>query len=522
MKMNHVMTAIAAALTMVFVMASNAAAQVRTKRPDRGVYQPEPTVFKLQPVNVVDLKTIAAKSSRPIANQAKKTNRDQPIRRVSHQATVLHQAAGLSEPVFDQSIALDPPVTSGVVVNAEPQIIENSIIHDQPIEMSDVSSCDDCGGCDLCGPAACDGIGCDSMGGLWGSKPDVGLCFAPDQWFGSMEVLLMVRSGDFFPVLATTGADANNADDTVLFGNETMFDDGTAGGRLTLGTWLDASQCRSMVLRLWSATEDDFSFDVDDNSVAVLGRPFFDVSDGITPTDEVNIVAAPGQSNGAISIQGTSDVYGGDFSLRQFWYGRYGGTVDFIYGYQYMRLDESLNISTRSQSLDAAIAPLGSVIAIEDDFDVENSFHGGQFGIASHYQEGCWSFDMLAKFGFGSLRRQVERTGVTTTSIGVATAVDPNGLLVRSTNAGKTTDHTFGWVPELDLTLGYRRFPAYDITVGYHIIAMTDALQVSGTIDPDLASNLSDPPTGTQAPSPALRFDTFYVHGVHFGLRYSY
>ena len=160
------------------------------------------------------------------------------------------------------------------------------------------------------------------------------------------------------------------------------------------------------------------------------------------------------------------------------------------------------------------------MISVEDNFDAENDFHGGQFGFAGSYREGCWSFNSLIKVGFGSLRRRANLSGSTTTTIDAATAVDPNGLLVRSTNAGQATDHTFGWVPELDFSLGWHRYRNFDITVGYHVIAVTDAIQVSNTIDPALRVNLSDPPIGEQRPFIGLSFDTYYVQGIHFGLQY--
>ena len=178
--------------------------------------------------------------------------------------------------------------------------------------------------------------------------------------------------------------------------------------------------------------------------------------------------------------------------------------MDVLYGYQFMRMNEDLNISSTSTSLDGDFAPIGSVISVADSFDIANEFHGGQLGIASRYRERCWSFNGLAKVGFGSLRRRAKLAGSTFTSIDGADAVDPNGLLVRSTNSGTITDHTFGWVPELDLSLGWHRYPRFDLTVGYHIIAMTDALQVCDAIDPNLAVNLSEPPTGQQRPAVLL------------------
>jgi hypothetical protein len=314
----------------------------------------------------------------------------------------------------------------------------------------------------------------------------------------------------------------------------------TAGGRFTLGTWLDCQQCRSLVMRGWFAGEERYRFFADQGQFPVLARPFLNVSDGQDPEQDTLLIAfpqvtvddpdnpggtitIPAPLDGSVSVVGDSNVFGGDLSVRQFLYGKCGGTIDMLYGYQYMRLNESLGIASTSISLvDSPSRPLGSVLSVADSFKTRNEFHGGQIGMASRYREKCWSFNALFKLGFGSLRRRAKFAGSTLTSIDGANAITPNGLLVRSTNSGATTDHTFAWVPELDLTVGWQQYPNFDVTFGYHIIAMTDALQVSGAIDPDLAVNLSEPPMGQQRPAAILRYNTFYVQGIHFGLQYVY
>ncbi len=358
----------------------------------------------------------------------------------------------------------------------------------------------------------------------------------PDCWFGGVELMLMFRKGDRLPPLVTTStnADPNDPDAAdvagelgqpstqIVVGNDTFFKDMTAGGRFTLGTWLDNRQCRSLVLRGWFAGEETYGFQANQDSLPVIARPFFNVSDGQPPAQDALLIAFPERASGAINVAASSDVYGADLQVRQFWYCKYGATVDLLYGYQYMRMSEDLSIASTSTSLDDDFAPLGSVISVSDAFDVDNTFHGGQIGLATRYREGCWSFDAALKTGFGNLQRRARRNGSTLTSVDGVNAVDPDGLLVRSTNSGTVTDNTFGWVPELDLSLGWQQYPNFDITFGYHIIAMTEALQLSGAIDPNLAVNLSDRPTGQQRPSADLRYSTYYVQGIHFGLQYVY
>lgn len=376
------------------------------------------------------------------------------------------------------------------------------------------------GGCDAaacCDSPFCDGSGCDSIGcsGLGRFAP------ASDQWFGSIELLLMFRKGDSIPALASDGP----LDDTttqVFAGGETIYQDMTAGGRLSIGAWLDNCKDRHLVARGWFAGEQTFDFNANQNTHPTLVRPFFNVTDGTTPTDDVRIIATPGEASGSLSIHGDSNTFGADVSIRQLWYKRYGGTVDLLYGYQYMGLNESLRIADSATSLVDGVRPIGSILATADSFDVENDFHGGQIGVATHYREGCWSFSSLAKIGFGSIRRRAVLSGSTFTSIDGNNATNPNGLLVRSTNAGTHSDDTFGWAPELDFTLGWQQYPCFDVTFGYHLMAMTDALRVGDVIDPTLSSNLVDDPVGAQRPTAVFRDGTFYVQGIHFGLSYIY
>ncbi len=512
----------------VLVNQSPAQAQVRGKLPDRGVYESP----RLQSVAVEDLRSEDLNLDRVNAND-----------RSIDDLESAHDS-GLLRPVSHNDVILTDPQSH--VARSERFVNEPSVIYeDNYNDMNSYGvdefvpgdsihaggSCDGCGTCDGecdggCGLGGCDSGGCDRCCGQWSNGK---LSFCRDQWFGGVDLMLMFRDGDHLPPLVTTGPSTSaatagrlgQAGTRILAGGDTEYKDPSAGFRLTLGTWLDESQCRSLVFRGWVVTEESFSFNSNQDRNAVLARPFFDVSQ--TPNAQSTVlIAFPNAASGSIDVRGTSNVFGGDISVRQLLYGRFGGSVDVLYGYQYMRLDEDLSVSSTSLSLDGSLGPAGSVISIADSIDTENEFHGGQLGIASRYREGCWSFRSLAKIGLGSLRRTAKRSGSTVTENGTDTFTDPNGLLVRSTNDGNETDYTLGWVPELDLSLGWHRFPHFDVTLGYQIVAMTDALEVSGAIDRNLASNLSTPLTGAARPSSSLRYDTFYVQGIHLGLQYAY
>lgn len=536
--------------------------KIRHRAPDRGTYQPPVLESRtLQPVNVVDVQQSDAgekTTSGGLVNaplvplSPAKSVRQQPgsersaARQVvlpdpvvlADSGSVVRQASH-EQPVVQQAV-VHPNAPSQTMPLSDPVTFATPVRHSHTGGSIETCSCESCAAGAVTSPvpaigetyyetgygdASCDGFGCDSLGcdsiGC-GNTGRFGL--TRDQWFGSIELLLMFRSGDRLPALVTSGPDTDSdtagelgqADTVVLFGQENVFQDMTAGGRFTLGSWLDCYKDRSIVARGWFAGEESVGFSANQNTLPVITRPFLNVTGGGSEQD-TQVIAFPDRATGDISVQADSNVFGADISMRQLWYKRFGGTIDLLYGYQYMGMDQSLSIASTSTSINDDFAPVGAVISVADQFDIENDFHGGQIGIASHYREGCWSFSTLAKLGFGSVRRRATLNGLTQTSIDGNNAIDPNGLLVRASNAGTRDDNTFGWVPELDFTLGWQKFPSFDITFGYHIIAMTDALEISGAVDPNLAVSFDD-----GAVNPAIQFSegTFYVQGLHFGLTY--
>lgn len=471
---------------------SEFAGLIRGKSPDRGVYQP-PTLPQIATDRAVT-------ESFP---ESDLSNREAAISRV-----------GYEEAAPDQSILLNPS-ESAVRGNTGPDLMPRP----WQSTWSDSGPHDEHGdACDAFPHNQCDRACCtasDTWHGFQG-------CTDPERWFGSIELLLMFRSGDTLPILATTSAGGQGqgilpvgppGDTRILFGNERVLDDMTAGGRLTLGTWLDPQRCHSLVVRGWGAGDESFRFARESNGSTVIARPFLNTDPFSPGADSLPIAGViGGQTNipGRLSIEGANEVYGADIALRRQWLAGLGGVIEVLYGYQHVRMQDHLAISSVS-------LPVPNVVSVRDQFDADNIFHGGQFGLASRYREGCWSFDGLIKVAAGSIRREAYRSGVADVGNGPAAP----GLLVGLSNSTPISDSTFGWVPELSASLGYRYTENLDFTVGYHVIALSDALQASGMIDPDLAVNRNTT-AGPDDPSPALRFDTYYVHGIQFGLQYVY
>ena len=483
---------------------------VDTQLDDQTVSSGIPPLSKLQPLPLADLE-----SALPIAGQSQ------------HRSAI--QQVGNTE------IKLIPPKpvqinstdsSAGEFDLSEPIVMESlSALHDATCD-----GCDGCGNNDLwsCDSMCCDGIDCRCGGTLHSLVTNH---FRSDRWFATAELMLMWRKGDRLPPLVTTGptndiATAGALDDPdteILFGEQRTLNDLRAGGRFMIGAWLDDRQCQALVGRYWSAGRESTHFATNQDETPVITRPFLNVTPPSSFEDTL-VIAFPGATeNGRISVNGSSDVMGADLSIHQFLYGKFGGTIDLVYGYQFMQLDEDLSISSTSVNLQTGPTPVGTIIDLNDSFEAINEFHGAQVGFASRYREGCWSFNSLIKFGFGSLNRTAKRNGTTKVTVGSDTTTTNEGLLVNSNNSGRYSDRTFGWVPELDVSLGYRITSNLDATFGYNLIAMTDAVRVSGTIDPELAVNASlASPNDPARPSPDMRYGTFYLQGIHFGLQYGF
>lgn len=343
-----------------------------------------------------------------------------------------------------------------------------------------------------------------------------------DLWFASAELLLMFRSGDKVPILATTSTDATGQGllpigppgaTRKLFGNERVLDEMTPGGRVTLGVWLDKNHCHSVVFRGWVSGDETFSFGDRSTGAKVIARPFLNTDPSSLGQDSLvvsGVVFGQSGTSGNIAINGRNQVFGGDLGFRHQLLSGLGGVVEFVYGYQQISMHDELSISSES-------FPTPSAVRVVDRFEADNRFHGAQFGLATRYLEGCWSFNGLLSLAGGSISRDALRTGLTDLGGGP----QPFGLLVGESNSGHTKDNAFGWVPEVNASVGYQLTRNVDLSIGYHLIAMTDSLQASGMIDRDLAVN-QNPSSGPKDPSPQIDYDTFHVHGLQFGINFMY
>ncbi len=252
-----------AVMASLLVAPMTATAQVRVKKPDRGIYQSP----RLTPVTVESLPStksqlpqpqqsthgiaelvrdhetsvsptgkrrkklveveldVYGEPDRPSNDEASEANGSKldagiepNLYRVNHEDVVL--VAPQHQPIIHEGTWIDGPVIDGHVLDAPVIWNEGDVIHDET-----------CDGCPTC-VAGCDSIGCDSMGSCsapwYHSWANSSLSCDSNRWFGGVELLLMWRSREHLPPLVTTSVDPNPDPDTA-------GEIGQAGTRVLVG-----------------------------------------------------------------------------------------------------------------------------------------------------------------------------------------------------------------------------------------------------------------------------------------------
>ena len=342
------------------------------------------------------------------------------------------------------------------------------------------------------------------------------------QWWARTEYLVAWRRGQAVPALATSstaGTALANAgvlglgSTQLLVGNQTLADDSTPGGRVEVGFWMP-SHNRAIVARFTALGTANTLFELPASSNTILARPFFNTAVGAQQSLPINF---PGSESGSMSILTASDVLALDVFVRRPWRRSGRATVDFLWGYQMSRIDESLTISHSSTNADGRNGiPIGTQLDVTDHFETRNQFHGGMLGILAEIDGGCWTMSMLGKLGLGNMDQTVIIAGESViTDPGGGVNTQP-GLLAGSSNSGVFKNDQFAAVPEFELRYNRQLSEAVTFSVGYSCIFWTRAVQPGNQID----LNVDD--AGGTAPVLSIDSDKYWLQALSMGVSWRF
>jgi len=332
------------------------------------------------------------------------------------------------------------------------------------------------------------------------------------------DYLLGWRKGQRVPELVTTSIAGTPdpqagilglASTSIVLGNEDLVDGARPGGRIDFGRWL-ANGETAVGGRFYAMSDSGTSHLFDGSTHDILARPYFDINLGSETASLVNY-ASGGLATGSIEVTSDASLLGSDFYLQQSWCQIGRACVDLVTGYQFTRIDESLNIHSNSTHVTQAGT---ATIELTDQFATRNTFHGGLIGIRSQAEGACWSFNLLAKVGLGNTHQVVNVRGNRVITVpGGPSSTEARGLLAQDSNSGIHENNQFTVVPELNLRYTQHLSECVDLSFGYTYIYWSRVAQPGDQV----SLIIDDNPGGTQ-PLVNMVNDDYWMQSLDFGI----
>lgn len=356
-------------------------------------------------------------------------------------------------------------------------------------------------------------------------------------WFRG-EYLMWWGQGADVPPLVTTSPDGTIReeagvlgleDTTILFGDETYGSDTRSGGRFTLGYWLQPCQFGLQASYLFLGEHSE-RYDASSEGDPILARPFFNIQDGQQDSKPIAFDGVDGQEtafvvDGSIHVDLTTSFEEAEVLFRRVLYQRPAGRLDFLLGYQFVRLEDGLRIDESTTSRNQQGVVPGTTIELFDQFDTGNEFNGGELGLVFEERLCRWSLEMLLKLGIGSTHSQVAIHGRTVTTVPDFDPVTTQGgLLALPSNIGDYERDQFTVIPELGVTLGYDLTCNLRATFGYTFIYWSKVARPGDQIDLDVNQSQFSGGTLVGEARPAFSWVTtdYWVQGLNFGFDYRF
>ena len=331
-----------------------------------------------------------------------------------------------------------------------------------------------------------------------------------------VEAATFWQTNQNIPAMVRTGA-IGTAGSRDLFGGTNNMDETVQGWRGEIGWTFGQNDCNMLQLRFFDPSSQSLVFDSNKSNATSIVRPYLDPTNN---TQQSISVLEPGISTGSSLSQASSSVYGGDLLLKRIVRRNLAGHTELLAGYQTAKLADDILVDTRTASI-----PSLNILQLRDQFSTTNRFNGATLGISRTTYGQSWSLSGMFKLGLGDLDRTVTISGfqsITVPSNPPTTNTSTNGLLARSTNNGVYNSNTFVVSSEVNVTFGYRLTKNLDATFGYSYLGLPKVLRAADQIDPQMASNLSDPLTGPARPAFTQKEDNFSLNTISYGLQYRY
>lgn len=365
-------------------------------------------------------------------------------------------------------------------------------------------------------------------------------------WISNEYLLWWVKNGPLPVPLITASSAADvgtlGAPTTqVLFGGKSIDYGAFSGYRLAFGSWLNwdrtlGIESRWLFLEHKAVNAYARSDQAGNPTVAV---PIFDPrpSGSLLFGDQPVGAPLPGEAGlfitsagafaGGINLSTSTRLWGTELNTlcnlvrNDVW------NVNALVGFRFLDLNEDIDMRTDSLGLAGAGTFAGTTFHTRDRFAAENDFCGGNFGLQTGFQRGCWTFNLNGTVAIGGTHQFVSNKGFST----ITNSGDPaipsgnylGGLLVTPTNRGHYWQEAFAVVPELQFNVGYAFTRAIRVFAGYSFLYWSNVVRPGEQID--RVVNPTQVPVfgglglvGPARPVPLFQQTDFWAQGLNIGL----
>jgi hypothetical protein len=350
-------------------------------------------------------------------------------------------------------------------------------------------------------------------------------------WLRGEYLYWWTKGYDVPPLVTTSGATGTGAlgaaGTNVVYGGDLMGNDGRSGAKLTLGWELFTETPAGVELSYFGLGKEENNFRLDTPSGITVARPFFNINPdtGIARQD-AELVSQPGVLSGAVSVDSTTELQGGEAILRWTTCEACERHTDMLIGYRFLRLDDSMIMREDLRTISTAGGVVaGTTFNLFDEFDTENEFHGVEIGTSSSFHRGRWTMDTTVKLGIGSTRTTTTIGGQTVRTVpNAGSATSAGGLLSQPSNIGTREFDSFTMVPELGVMLKYDITCNVQATVGYSFLYWSKVGRAAEQIDTDvnLTQQPPGPVTGDLRPRALEVSNDFWAQGLSAGLEWTF
>jgi hypothetical protein len=318
-----------------------------------------------------------------------------------------------------------------------------------------------------------------------------------------------------------SGGRLDQPDTRVAYGDqrlETRHDDRFIGGRFRLGWWLDDEQTCALDAGAFFLERDSTYFRTVSDGSVLLARPYVDALTGSQAAEVFAGPTATGLRSGGFNGYSRIELFGQELNLVANLWSSPSARLDLLGGFRSLQMRDRLDLTATSQLL----PDKSTIYGLTDHFRVHNVYYGGQLGLRASQEWGRWFADLRALAGLGANVTTGRAFGDRITHTPLSRDVQPFGLSVLPSNAGRFHRTLLDGVYEANANVGYRFGDRLRILAGYTFLLWDRPLradQVDPTVNLNQINGLGG---GPARPAIPFRTDLFWAQGFNVGIEFSW